>query len=70
MEIKKLGNYKFKDAIGTYVMSGYGLYVEGKGFVTLDGDKPYTPVGGKRALQSILEQGGFTSEPQYIQPVA
>ena len=70
MEIKKLGNYKFKDAIGTYVMSGYGLYVAGKGFVTLDGDTPYTPVGGKRALQSILEQGGFTAEPQYIQPVA
>lgn len=69
MKIKKLDNYKFKDEIGTYIMSGYGLYVEGKGFVTLDGYKPYAPIGGKRALQVILEQG-FTSEPQYIQPVS
>ena len=44
------------------------LYEEGKGYVAFSGDRdkfgiliPYIPVGGKRALQSILDAGGFVS---------
>ena len=44
----------------------YGFHVEGKGYIafTADRDKlgvltPYSPKGGKKALQSILDAGGF-----------
>lgn len=73
MTIKSLKNIKFKDALGVYEFSGrgnYALYVEGKGFVSLDGGKsPYSPQGGKKALESILATG-FCGEVDYIQPVA
>lgn len=69
MIIKNLKNFKFKDSMGVYSMSGYALYVEGKGFVSLDGEIPYAPVGGRKALQSIIEMGGFTEEPAYIMPI-
>lgn len=49
-------------------MSGYALYVEGKGFVSLDGEIPYAPVGGRKALQRIIETG-LTEEPAYIMPI-
>ena len=70
MTIKSLKNYKFRDEIGVYSMKGFALYVEGKGFITLDGNKPYVPVGGKKALQNIIDMGGFISEPRYILPIA
>lgn len=74
MTIKSLKNIKFKDDLGVYEFSGrgnYALYVEGKGFVSLDGGQSvYSPRGGKKALQSILDQGGFCGEVDYIQPVA
>lgn len=73
MTIKSLKNIKFRDAFGVYTFSGrnnYALYVEGKGFVSLDGGKrPYSPQGGKKALESILATG-FCGEVDYIQPVA
>lgn len=70
MVIKNLKNYKFRDEIGVYSITGFALYEEGKGFVSLDGKLPYSPVGGRMALQSILDAGGFTSEPNYILPVS
>lgn len=73
MIIKSLKNIKFKDAFGVYEFAGrnnYALYVEGKGFVSLDGGQSvYVPVGGKKALESLLETG-FCGEVNYIQPVA
>ena len=69
MIIKNLKNFKFRDKFGIYVMNGFALYVEGKGFVSLDGQYPYAPVGGRKALQSIIEAGGFTEEPAYIMPI-
>ena len=62
MVIKNLRNYKFKDEIGIYSTTGFALYEDGKGFISLD--------GGKKALQSILNAGGFLSEPDYILPIA
>ena len=69
MIIKNLKNFKFRDPMGVYSMNGFALYVEGKGFVSLDGEMPYAPVGGRKALQSIIEAGGFTEEPAYIMPI-
>ena len=70
MIIKNLKNFKFRDKFGIYVMNGFALYVEGKGFVSLDGEIPYSPKGGRKALQRIIETGGFTEEPMYIMPIA
>ena len=68
MIIKNLKNFKFKDSMGVYSMRGYALYVEGKGFVSLDGQYPYSPIGGRLALKSIIETG-LTEEPAYIMPI-
>ena len=70
MVIKNLRNYKFKDEIGIYSTTGFALYEDGKGFISLDGKTPYSPAGGKKALQSILNAGGFLSAPDYILPIA
>lgn len=50
------------------VVTGYALYEEGKGYIAFSSDRdefgilvPYIPCGGKRALQSILDAGGFCS---------
>lgn len=69
MTIKNLKNFKFRDSIGVYTMTGFSLYVENKGFVTLDGKVSYSPTGGRKALQSIIDAGGFTEEPAYIMPL-
>ena len=68
MIIKNLKNFKFRDKFGIYVMNGFALYVEGKGFVSLDGQYPYSPTGGRLALKSIIETG-LTEEPAYIMPI-
>ena len=46
--------------------SGYTLFEEGKGYIAFSADRdeygiltPYNPIGGKKALQSILDAGGF-----------
>lgn len=51
---------------GTYFDDA--LYEEGKGYIAFSSDReefgilsPYIPCGGKRALQSILDAGGFCS---------
>lgn len=73
MIIKSVKNLKFKDELGTYENTGkhtLALYEEGNGFVSLDGGKTvYIPVGGRKALNTIL-QSGFYGKVDYIQPVA
>lgn len=68
MVIKRLKNAEFGNKKIWEVVTGWALYEEGKGYVafTSDRDKygiltPYIPVGGKKALQSILDAGGFTN---------
>lgn len=73
MIIKSVKNLKFKDSKGVYSIEGapFALYEEGKGFISLDGGKSiYCPVGGRKALKSILDAGGFLSEVDYIKPLA
>ena len=68
MEIKRLKNTKFgTNKIGR-VVTGWALYEAGKGWIAFSNGRdqfgilvPYIPCGGKKALQSILDAGGFVS---------
>ena len=70
MKIKNLKGFVFEDKIGLCTMKGFAFYEDGKGFASLAGSVPYSPAGGRKALQRILETGGFTGEVFYIKPVS
>ena len=68
MQIKRLKNVKFGTKLVVRVVSGYALYEEGKGYIAFSCDRdelgiliPYILCGGRKALQSILDAGGFCS---------
>lgn len=68
MRIKRLKSAKFGTNRIARVVTGYALYEEGKGYIAFSSDRdefgilvPYIPCGGKRALQSTLDAGGFCS---------
>lgn len=68
MLIKRLKDVKFGNKKIARVVTGWALYEEGKGYIAFSSDRdqygiltPYVPVGGKKALQSILNAGGFVS---------
>lgn len=68
MIIRRLKSAKFGTDRIARVVTGYALYEEGKGYIAFSSDRdefgilvPYIPCGGKRALQSILDAGGFCS---------
>lgn len=68
MTIKRLRNAKFGTDKLHVVVTGWAFYEEGKGYVAYSSDRdefgilaPYIPCGGKRALQAILNAGGFCS---------
>ena len=70
MTIKKLKEAKFFNAAGTIarIANGYAFYEDGKGWVAFSRDRdrfgiliPYIPCGGRKALQAILDAGGFVS---------
>lgn len=68
MQIKRLKDVKFGTKKIYTKVTGWALYEEGKGWIAFSCDRerygiltPYIPVGGKRALQSILDAGGFVS---------
>ena len=68
MKIVRLKGAKFGSKMIARVVTGYALYEEGKGYIAFSCDRdkygilvPYIPVGGKRALQAILDAGGFCS---------
>jgi hypothetical protein len=46
-----------------YAPEGFCFHVANKGYIGFIEDKPvpYIPCGGRYALESILEQGGFNS---------
>ncbi len=67
MEIKRLKGVHFGNKLITKAVTGYALYEEGKGYIAFSSDRdkygilvPYLPRGGKKALQAILNAGGFT----------
>jgi hypothetical protein len=61
LKVVKLGTQCFAVPGGYIKPTGYALFNPELGFFAFvgDGDGPYTPVGGKKALQSILDGGGF-----------
>lgn len=70
MTIKKLKNAEFTNAAGNIarIANGYALYEEGKGWIAFSYDRdrygiliPYIPCGGRKALQAILDAGGFVT---------
>lgn len=67
LEIVKLTNERFKVQGGYVIKKGYAFRHPSYGFFswgTPDKDGhilPYTPKGGQKVLQEILDAGGFTS---------
>jgi hypothetical protein len=59
LKIVKLGHQTFRGAEGSFKPTGYALHHEELGYFAFEGDCPYRPVGGREALQSILDAGGF-----------
>lgn len=56
-----------------YYQSGMGFYVDGLGWMSMPGDSglPYNPIGGTKALQSILDDGGLLNydNVKWVNPV-
>ncbi len=64
LEIVNLKGYRFNTPKGICTMRGFAFYIKGKGFVRFKHDLPgipYAPCGGRKALLSILNSGGFVN---------
>lgn len=68
IEIVEIKNKAFGKKEIYRLASGYCFKVEGKGYLAFSANRdkfgillPYMPCGGKEALTSVLEAGGFTS---------
>ncbi|MFW5434337.1 3-isopropylmalate dehydratase [Paenibacillus apiarius] len=51
--------FKMRSMLGYLKINGYTFQHPQLGYVSFDGEVPYVPRGGKKALQSILDAGGF-----------
>lgn len=64
LQIVRLDQYEFDTPKGRATVRGWGFLIPGMGFVKFKHDAdavPYAPCGGKSALQSIIDDGGFVS---------
>jgi hypothetical protein len=63
LQIVRMNNVKFQAVGGYYMPSGYSFHHAELGYLAFPDHKgvPYRPAGGKNALQSILDTGGFVS---------
>lgn len=78
MIIKRLKDVRFAKETGALscIVTGWALYEEGKGYIAFSHNRrfglllPYMPCGGRKALQAILDAGGFLSMDgmEYVQP--
>jgi hypothetical protein len=66
--VKSVKDVKFPHITGYFYTTGYALHHEDFGYVGFISDRdkygnpaPYTPCGGKKCLQQILDAGGFNS---------
>lgn len=62
-------NTKYSGVRGGYLTgTHYALVEDGKGICSLDGKTPYILKGngGKNALQSIIDAGGFVGNISYL----
>lgn len=74
LQIVRLDDLKFPMPNGYAQQRGHGFYIAGKGFIKFKCDDtfvPYAPCGGKAALQSIIDDGGFIEYDslEFIQPI-
>lgn len=77
LEIKSVGGLKFRinSKIVAVMKEGcHSLFIEGLGYLYFLTDKepiPYVPCGGKKALQSIIDNGGLLdySEIRFTNPI-
>lgn len=62
LEIVNIKGLKFEGENGYYMASKTSWAFKTKhGYLSNDGVFPYVPAGGKKALQSILDCGGYIS---------
>lgn len=74
LQIVKINNFQFRHPLGTVSCKGWAVCIPGKGFLKFKSDNnflPYVPIGGKKALQSIIADGGFIdyNDLEFINPV-
>lgn len=74
IQIVNLRNYQFQTPKGICTLRGWGMMIPGKGFIKFKHDElpvPYSPIGGKKALQSIMESGGFLEYDslEFVNPI-
>lgn len=74
LQIVRLDGLKFKAPLGTASTRGWGFYIEGKGYLKFKSDTdfvPYSPCGGRKALESVLAAGGLLNYDsiEFINPV-
>lgn len=78
MEIKRLKGARFGTERICQIVTGWALFEKGRGYLAFSAQRdkygilaPYIPCGGKKALQSILNQG-FTSMDgiEFVMPMA
>lgn len=68
MEIKRLNAVPFGTPAVYQLVTGWALYEPGRGYYAFSSNRdrfgilaPYTPQGGRGALQAIIDAGGFLS---------
>lgn len=61
LQIVKLKGQTFIVPGGFVRPTGYALHHPERGFLSFKGDSysPYTPIGGRKALRSIMDAGGL-----------
>lgn len=75
LQIVRLDGLQFKAPLGLASVKGWGLYIEGMGYLKFRSDSksfvPYAPCGGRKALESILAAGGLLNYDniEFINPV-
>lgn len=77
LELKMVKNLKFGNKSGYITVSGWVLYVEGYGYLSINDYHeelgfyyPYQPSGGKKVLQSILKSGLLSyDENSFVNPI-
>lgn len=78
LEIKNINGLRFGNQKTCCKTKGYAFYHKRLGYLAFKEDNkesdikvPYIPLGGKSALQSILESGGFTdyNNIEWLHPI-
>lgn len=74
LQIVRLDDFTFDTPKGHATVRGWGFLIPGMGFVKFKHDDdaiPYAPCGGRKALESIINDGGFISydDIEFVNPV-